>query len=198
MQLFLSAELSSSPLKASENENWNLYKFRIVVRRNRIVHYREKLAIKMRRIGRGMDRKKKEKRKRRRKNSKISGPVNSICARTLYHSCGNHLNRRKPLLRPCLCTVQRILYRVSVVGNQPLEIDFFSQRVHPYSGRRLRSASALVYTSAETISPAGVPDGIRGNRDKDDGFAGGREAWLPSLSESLEGDHRLRGRCATG
>lgn len=70
-----------------------------------------------------------------------------------------------PLLRPCLrlSTVERILYRVFLVGNQSLAIDFFASRanvclLHPHRRRRLRSAKHSSVRSRERNDlPAGAP-----------------------------------------
>lgn len=77
-----------------------------------------------------------------------------------YRSSGNHLDRQKPVLRLCTSSKDPLSRFRGTGANQPLEIDFFSQRVHPYSGRRLRSAGALVYTKR---SPSPPPQGSRWN-----------------------------------
>ena len=105
----------------------------------------------------------------------------SSCARTISWPWWSGRSS-EPLLHRCprLYTVERILYRVSVVGNQPLAIDFFASQanvcssLHSHRRRRLRSAGALVCTTSRCGSLDGIREKVRGSRN---------QAVLPRLVE---------------
>lgn len=105
-----------------------------------------------------------------------------------YRSSGNHLDRQKPVLRLCTSSKDPLSRFRGTGANQPLEIDFFSQRVQRATikvSRRTR-----LYETISFSSPAGLSMEL--------GETGIKTMVLPvvgelgfslSLSKSLEGAH---------
>ena len=95
-----------------------------------------------------------------------------------------------PLLHRCrlrLCTVERILYRVSVVGNQPLAIDFFASQANLCACSPTQEATIKVRPGRSSVrrvvvarrSLCGSLDGIRGKSQA----VVETQAVLPRLAE---------------